>query len=320
MINLIQHIANKTVEAVVPLVNGAVTYQQRKIKLSSRLSGWYVLKIGNEVEVVREASLREIRGVPMKTLLGFSFGENIVPFSFENFNKVQLAAAEPVTYFSNIIRDWGMIRVALTEDKRLIFVREEENFKAKRMLRQIKSIFDAEETLGVVSGLTPEMRFLFFSQSLARQQQREAERLTQLRLEQQKKEDAIRELNKTVEGRVRLALAESGARLVSFKKLSQKADSNVQVVWEITGDNGRIERISSVVRGDTLAVVPSGLGFCASGGDTTQTLSSAPALAKAYMRRTGSVYITRTEGLGAFSRHGHAAGDYHDEFDEDEDW
>lgn len=306
MINLIKHIANKTAEAVVPLVRGAAKYQQRKIRLSSHLNGWYVLNIGNEIDVLREASLREIRDVSMKTFLGFSFGENMVPFSFENFSKSGLTSAEPVTYFGNIIRDWSVIKVAFTEDRKLIFIREEENFKTKRMLRQIKNIFNAEETLGIISGLIPEMRFLFFSQSLIRQQRREAERLAQLHLEQKKREDAIRELNKTVEGRVRLALTESGAKLVSFKKLSQNTNSNVQVVWEIVGDNGRVERISSVVRGDTLAVVPSGLGFCANGGDTTQTLSSAPALAKDYMKTTGSVYITRTEGLGKFARHGHA--------------
>jgi hypothetical protein len=317
--NLIQHIANKNIEAVVPLVNGAARYQQRKIKLSSRLNGWYVLNIGNNIDVLREASLREIRDVPMKTLLGLSFGENIVPFSFENFSKLGFSSTEPVTYFGRIIRDWGLVRVAITEDRRLIFVKEEEVVRVKKMLRRMKTIFDSEETLGIISGLTPEMRYLFIHHSFMREQQREMEKLVQLKLEQQKLEEAVREMNRTVEGRIRLALAQSGASLVSIKRLSQRENSDVRVVWEIIGDNGRTERVSSLVKHDTLAVIPSGLGFCASNGDTTQTLSSAPALAKAYMRSTGSVYITRTDGLGSFARFGHAQdGDIGD--DENDNW
>ena len=59
MINLIQHIANKKVEVVVPVIQGATIFEHRKIKLDPDLHGWYVLRIGNEVEIVREASLRE---------------------------------------------------------------------------------------------------------------------------------------------------------------------------------------------------------------------------------------------------------------------
>ena len=310
MINLIQHIANKEVEVVGPVFQGATIFEHRKIKLDPDLHGWYVLRIGNEVEIVREASLREIRDVKMKTFMGLCLGESVVPVNFENFSRVGLASSEDVVYFGRISRDWSVIRVALSEDQRLIFVREEESVKIKRLLRQLKAVFDTEETLGSISGITPEMRFLFFNHTFLREQQREAERLAQQQLEREQYEDAIRELNRTVEGRVRFALAQSGARLVSTSRLSQREGGHLQVVWEITGDNGRTERISSVVRGDTLAIVPSGLGFCASGGDTTQTLASAPVLAKAYIKEAGSVYITRNQGLGSFARHGH----------DDDDW
>lgn len=309
MIDLINHIANKTEEVILPLVRGLAVYKGRKIKLSTDHHGWYVLRLGNDVEVVREASRRDMNSITLKTFPGFSFENMIVPFNFENFHRYNYSDSEPVLFYNRMPDPWQLIRVAMTEDRTLIFLNSERDSKVNRMLRSLKDSFDSENSLERIAGLTPEMIFLFFSYNFLREEARERERIQRLMIEEAERKKQLEEMQATVEGRIRLALHASGATLVSWKPTSNRADSNINVIWEINA-GGRSHRISSIVRRDTLAMTRDGLGFCASGYDRTQSLKSAPMLAERYIQDSGGLHITRyTDG----NRERYSYDDYDDE-------
>lgn len=315
MINLINHIANKSEEVILPIVRGLAIYKGRKIKFHHRNHGWYVIRIGNSTEIVREASRKDMRDLKIKTFLGFSFENSIVPFNFENFHRYSLTDSEPVMYYNRMEDPWNLIRVAYTEDKNLIYLSSERNLKANQILRSLKEAFETESPIQSISGITPEMTFLFFSYNFLRAEARERERIQRLMIEQAEREQKLKEMENTIEGRIRLALHASNATLVSWSSVPRS--TNINVVWEIN-TGGRNQRISSVVRRDTLAMTRDGLGFCASGYDNTQSLKSAPMLAEKYIEDAGGLHITRyVDG----NRDRYSFDDYdHDDDDYDDDY
>jgi hypothetical protein len=145
-------------------------------------------------------------------------------------------------------------------------------------LMEVKEAFESQENIEEIKGLSPEIRIVHFFHLLERQrieeEEREAERRELL---------AIREEQERVpKNRITNALEESGATLVSIRKVNR----GHEIVWSASGHT-----INTLLN-DNYRVIEA--GFCVSGYDNTQSVSSVAKVLQDYVDQGDWVHKTRT--------------------------
>ena len=310
----------KTIEVVVPIVNGYGVFRGRKIQGntinngtsiqnganagsnpdSSRTrinvgstngysdksgggDGWFLVSLGIEAKIVRRATLHETRNA----ILGVS---NKRHFHVVLLGKEGIALNTDIFYKRGLTESvtvnfaneplFTVARIVQWEDGRFYFF--ETIFpKNRAVIQGIKERFEAERDLLGLSGVTPELRYYYLLANLQRQSYRAAEEIERLALSRAEKDKRIREFQSTFAGRLQASVERAGGRLVSYSKYGE----GWMVEWRLDD-----ETIKSIIH-DDLRIVSA--GFCLSGDDQQHSLHSIINLARLF-KKESYLNITRT--------------------------
>lgn len=272
-------------EVVVPIVDGWGRVRSRLVK-RRRKDGWYVVKLGSSVKVLRQASELEIDEAldGVTKISGLALGDELVPINFGN--TLHLVGSQTVKFnFGDNVSSWEYIKVAFWEDGRVYYAGEDAT-KNRRTLDSVKQAFDNEESLEGISGVTPEMRFYYLCQSLYRSSYRAYQELLSMDITEEQRKAFLARFSNDFKVRLRHQIENAGGKLISYTK---EPGRRYLVTWET---NGQV--VKSVIN-DSFSIID--LGFCASGHDRDHTLQSAVHLSKVYQEEGGvghgGLYITR---------------------------
>lgn len=268
-------------EEIIPIVNGwGVSTNHRKIWEPRKEDGWYLVRFGEDITVVRLATPLEV----LKTLNDKNFlrvyplGTEGIPMNFDNFIKRGFGETIPVNFLNQSI--FTIAKVVLWEDNRFYYF-EEDSKTQRSLLNQARGAFESEQPITNIKEVTPEIRYLFLILSLQRQSYREVQELERLRLSQAEKEKRIKEFQNTFAGRLQKTVEDAGGKLVRFHKSGRG--------WMVTWKIGE-QVVKSTIR-DNFSIINA--GFCLSGDDKSHSMASLVMLAKMFQTEEGSLYLTR---------------------------
>lgn len=265
--------------AIVPIVHGWGQIDQRKIYLPKTEDGWYRVSLAAQPELLGKATQLDIWKTlkSKKFLMVYVLGTEGVPVNFDNLTQKGLGETISVKFINLPL--YEIARVVQWEDDRWYYYDAEIQFQ-RTLLRQIKDVFEREQEISAIKGITPELRYYFFLTLLQRASFREVERLKLFRLSEAERQKRIKEFESTLTGRLQKTIEMAGGTLIKFIKSNR---DSYMVHWKVKGTD---QIVKSTIR-DNMQIL--NLGFCASGHDREHTLASAIQLAKMY----GELYITR---------------------------
>lgn len=277
MIDLRRFTEQRTV--YIPIVDGWGQTDGRKIYTAGKVNGWYKCNLGNDVQILREATPLEVLKTlkTKKAVRVYALGTEGIPVNFDNFLRQGLGETVPVYFLNLPLYEVG--KAVRWEDGRFYYYEPDIKFQ-RSLLTRIKGAFEKEQEINSITGATPELRYYFLLTTLQRDAFRAAEELNKLKLSEAERAKRIKEFESTFSGRLQTTIEKAGGKLVKF----YKANSDTYMIhWKVKDSN---QLVKSSIK-DNMQIL--NLGFCASGADRQHTLSSAVQLAKMY----GSLYITR---------------------------
>lgn len=276
---------SETRQVVLPVSNNWGRYKTRLIKANNN-DGWYLVELGNDVKVLRPASLMEIDEVVegKDVLTGMALSDEFVPINFNNLRKKTGGNTARFLLGDNVT-SWDHIKTVLWEDGRLYFAGIDYS-RDRKVVEQVKQAFEEETSIDHIKGATPELRYYFLCQGLYRSSYRAYQDLLKMNLSKDQKHNWIKKFKADFKTRLKLQIENAGGELVSYTK---EPGGRYLVTWKVGGT-----QIKSVIN-DRMSIID--LGFCASGHDKEHTLQSAIHLSKIYQEEGGvgygGLYITR---------------------------
>lgn len=272
----------ETTEAVVPLIDNWGKYQGRKIELQAE-DGWYKVRLGNQVTIIKKASPLEIRKAlePEKKLMVYALGGEGVPVNFDNFKKRGYQESIPIYFMGG--QPFDIIEIVLREDGRFYFYGVNQRHQ-RELVRGVKEAYQARRVLPELRGVTPEIRYAFMLGHLQRESYEAVESILKegsLTISGSQRDRITKQLQSSFSVVLKSAITKAGGTYVGHRKLNQ---STYAVDWRV-GD----QLVKSHINAD-LRIVSA--GFCLSGDDKRHSMSSIIGLAKTFQENR-PLYITR---------------------------
>ena len=254
------------------------------------------------VKSLRKASkFRIVRGV--------TFHDGFIPEDPVKFPHV------PIKVMDAVYDEFEEVEVAMFQNGICYFLRLVTTGKAYPLM-DVKSRFEEEAgSIDDIKGVSPEVRVVYTYHVVEREEQRRQAEL--VRLEAERQEAAARRiraageraeaLRKAAEAReaeingyikqlgepgqaIRRALEASGAKVQNIKKVNR----GYEVAWSSAGHN------INTLFDNALRVIEG--GFCMSGYDETQSVTSIARVLNDYVRDGSHVFVTRHDGHARYRR------------------
>lgn len=153
----------------------------------------------------------------------------------------------------------------------------------------VREAYEDEQPIATIKGVTPALANTYLFETTTRELAREAQRRReqQIALAKIAEENALREAEyiaqqASLEGRIAIALAHSGAHLISWRRSGR---NQITVRYQV--DHQRIE---CIIDAESLQVLDSGI--CLEGADTALNLSSLPSAVQEAID-TGQLHVYR---------------------------
>ena len=237
--------------------------------------GLFCLDIAASIptDTIRAANMGEFDEAVKKSkymfyVNGYAFKDKFIPDNVMKWKKYTI----PISICNSLAEDWDYIRV-LYLDKFNIFMYMCNLLNQRTMdLFDLSKNFADNKNLTTLKNITPEMRMLYTFHGI--------ERLSQLKEQQRLVEF---EKLKTVEGRLKHVIEQSGGTLVKYTDVR---GIGFQVLWKAFG-----ETIETVIDKDFKVIEA---GFCVSGYDRTQSMSSVVKLLNDYKDQNDRIVKTRS--------------------------
>ncbi len=270
MINLDRF--SKKEEVVLPIVNGLGILNGRKFHFPIK-DCWAKISTGDSPKFIEEADELELQKIfeKHKMIKGFSWGNEMVPISFNTARQRDKISANSIPIYFMAISPWQVIQTIRWEDGNLYFVGPDFSYD-DGVLKQVKDRFEKEQNLDGIKSVTPEMRWLFFLFEMERQTQKEL-------LKKQKEAEFAQSLG----GRLKLAIEQAGGTMIRFNKSGK---DNIEVIWSVSG-----ERFNSLIQANSFKAIS--VGFCVEGEDEQYNIERAVITAKEF-EEDGLIHKTRT--------------------------
>lgn len=147
---------------------------------------------------------------------------------------------------------------------------------------QVREAYEDERNLESIKGVKPALAHAFLLTTTARALAREAERRRREEEEQRQYAERIERWQRTLEGRIALALSHTGAELIDWR---QSATSQATIRYRV----GR-QRLECVIDTGTLQILDAGI--CLEGTDQELNLSSLPSAVREAID-SGELHIFR---------------------------
>lgn len=194
---------------------------------------------------------------------GVSFHNGFVPDNPVKFVKIPINVTdgqfEEFEYLEAVIGEFGCYY--------LQSLSTQESYS----LIDLKEIFEKNSSINELKNLTPPMRIVYSFHCIEK-----------VKIEQEKKAKEQAEKDKEPPNVIRKRLEDSGASVISITKKR----NGFEVIWELVG-----ETINTLV-GPNYQVLEA--GFCTSGGDRSQSVTSIPNLLKTYVEDGSYIHKTRS--------------------------
>lgn len=196
----------------------------------------------------------------INVIKGISFHDNIVPENPVSFKKI------PLKVLDATFDEWEEIEVVSLQNGIVYFLRNIFSNKSYAIM-DAKNCFDKNDSIVNLKGITPEIKMVFTFHNLEK---------LKIEMEKKRQEELIPEkiIEKLIEG--------SNAKFISFKKVNR----GYEVLWESDG------HMINTLLNNNYGVIEA--GFCVSGYDRTQSLSSVTKLLKDYVEEGSYIHKTRT--------------------------
>ena len=262
-----------------PIVNGWGQYSRRKLFLPNTEDGWYSIKVGNTVEVIRKATPLEIDKAlkRSKVFRVFPIGTEAVPWNFDLFTRNNWPETVNVNFMN--LEVFEVAKVGLWEDGRFYYI-EPEGRWGRTVMQKVKEVFNSEGKLEDLKDVTPEIRYYFLLLELQRQTLRALEEIERAKITAKERARRLAEFQASFAGRLQGTIEKAGGTLIKYTKQG----TGYVVHWKI-GD----QTIKSTVRDDLRLV---SAGFCLSGDDRKHTMASIVQLGRLF-QQSRPLNITR---------------------------
>ncbi len=270
----------KVRDVIVPIIDGWGQIDGRKIFARYKENGWYHVQLGNGTRIGALASPLEI----LKTLEKQSFlriyalGLEGVATNFDNFFRKGFNEAVVINFLNLPI--FEIAKVVLWEDNRFYYYEEDVKFQ-RELIKSLKNAFDTEQSIVLLKGLTPEIRYYWLLINLERQAFREVEKLTKLKLSEEEKRKRVEQFQNTFEGRLKKTIEDAGGEFIRYSKANK---DTYLVHWKLGS-----QIVKSTIK-DTMQIMSA--GFCLNSEDRQHSMSSIVQLAKMFQVEK-PLYLTR---------------------------
>jgi hypothetical protein len=210
----------------------------------------------------------------IKVFRGISFHDGIIPENPIAFQSI------PIKVKDATFDEFEEIEVAVPQDGPCYFLRIVSTEKAFPML-EVKDALDTKVDINTIKSVTPEIRIVYTFHFLEREMQRiEEENRKKLELQIKLKQQFEQEM-KEPSNYIRKVMSDSGATVSSVKKVNR----GFEVIWSAMGHtiHTLLSKSYNVIEA----------GFCTSGHDTTQSVSSVAKLLQDYVSEGSYIHRTR---------------------------
>jgi hypothetical protein len=222
--------------------------------------GLYVIDVESD-DYLKSISIADImefdkyvkKAKKMEYIYGLSFQDSFIPFNVIKWKKF------PIKLLNSSAHDWEVVKVLHIIHRDIFYYVESVINKLSEKLFELGSVFERRGSLSGIKDVIPEMRILY-SLHLFEEERK--------KIEAQKLAEA--EFRKTVGGRLEYIITQSGGKLEKYDVVSK----GYSVTWSVGGD-----KINTLI-GKNFHVIEA--GFCVSGYDRTQSMSSIVNLLKEY--------------------------------------
>jgi len=205
---------------------------------------------------------------------GLSFKDSIIPENPVVYQQI------PIKVQDAIYDDFEEIEVAILNNI-CYFLRIISTQKAFPIM-DLKEAFENDKKIDGIKGLTPEMRILYTFSYLEREKQRLEEKMEQERIKDAQRKEKLKKELEDPKKYITKFMSESGATVISVKKVNR----GFEIEWSSCGHviNTLIDTNFKVIEA----------GFCTSGGDRTQSVSSVAKLLNDYVEEGSYIHKTRS--------------------------
>lgn len=255
------------------VVNGVFYSNHTTITVNNVDNGLYSIDITADdvLTSIEPADLFELEKFVRKSnkmffLHGYSFHDGIIPMNPIKYPTV------PIKVLGSIANEWEYIKVLSIPDKGIYYFFDISPNSLQEKLFNVKDCFDKSIPLKDIKHITSEMRILYNFHSFEKiKKELELKKLKEL------------EYKKTAEGYLKTIIEESGGKLISF---IERNGRGYEVTWSAEREtiNTMVDYNFRVIEG----------GFCMSGYDKTQSMSSVVKVLKDYKEDGSHIHKTRT--------------------------
>jgi|SRR6266850_682659 len=147
---------------------------------------------------------------------------------------------------------------------------------------QVRLAFEDERSIDGIKSVSPALAHAFLLEATQRALAREAERRAREEIQRQEQAAQLAEWQRTLEGRISLALSHTGAELISWRRSGRE---QAMIRYRIGG-----QRFECVINTDSLQILDAGI--CLDGTDEELNLSSLPSAVREAIQ-TGQLHVMR---------------------------
>jgi len=233
--------------------------------------GWYEFsKSGRHVNVVKQIE-PELDKWKLARVIGYVFNGRILTNDFQA-RLFGMPADEDLPKFAPVsARKWF--------DGHLLY--EATEFESE-VEPQVRAAFEEERAIDSIKAVTPALAHVFLLECTQRELTREAERRAREEVERQKQAAALAEWQRTLEGRITLALSHTGAQLMSWRR---SGSGQATVRYRL-----RDQPFECIIDTSSLQILDAGI--CLDGADEELNLSSLPSAVREAVD-TGRLHVFR---------------------------
>jgi hypothetical protein len=239
-----------------------------KLKNVNVQNGFYNLDIENDLPVstIKPTFPDELDAFVRKSksmwyVNGYSFKNGFIPENVMAWKKYTL----PIYVNLTMANEWEHIKVLFISPANLfVYVTTLQN-QLSFILFELQEAFNLDRSANTVKGATPEMKMIYTFHNMEKIKLLQSEKL------------------KTIEGKLAYIIEQSGGKLVSYKEIT---GIGYQIIWQSAG-----EKIETVIDKDFKVIEA---GFCVSGYDNTQSMSSVVKVLNDYKHEGARIVKTRT--------------------------
>ena len=157
----------KSQTAIVPIVSNSFQYKRKKFSVKEVSDGWWVVSLqGNQATTIEPYVWS---GEENQKVLGYTYGNQIIFQNFDVAKRLWYMDIKAPLHF-NTADSFSSIKAIFWETNQFFYTSI--NYTDTRIY-DIKSMFDSDQLLDKVKGITPELRTLYLFHMFERNQLRE---------------------------------------------------------------------------------------------------------------------------------------------------